>query len=105
MGGQVKASPHPLHNTGNPLQENNMKTLRQLCVASVFTLALTMPTFAGEIETPKASTPPPASSAAMAGDIETTFTGQAVTGSSEATAADSATEIALNLLQSVLSLF
>jgi hypothetical protein len=81
-----------------------MKTLRQLCVASVFTLALTMPTFAGEIETPKASTPP-APSAAMAGDIETTFTGQMDTGSSEATAADSATEIVLNLLQSMLSLF
>ena len=82
-----------------------MKALRQLCVASVFILALTMPAFAGEIETPKTSTPPPAPSAATAGDIETTFTGQIETPSGEATATDSATEIALNLLQSVLALF
>jgi hypothetical protein len=79
-----------------------MKTLRQLCIASVFTLALIMPAFAGEMETPKASTPPPAPAA---GEMQTTITGQAETGSSEATAADSATETVLNLLQSVLALF
>ena len=62
-----------------------MKNLRRLSVALVFTLALTIPTFAGE--------------------IETTVAGQIGTGSSEATAVDSATEIALNLIQSVLSLF
>jgi hypothetical protein len=82
-----------------------MKTLRQLCVALIFTLALTISTFAGEMETPKTSTPPPAPSVATAGEMETGITGQMDTGSSEATAADSATEIALNLLQSVLSLF
>lgn len=76
-----------------------MKTLRRLCVASVFTFALAMPAFAGEIQT--TVTPP----SAPAGEIETGITGQAETGSSEATASDSATQIALNLLQSVLSLF
>lgn len=80
-----------------------MKTLRQLCVAAVFTLALVTSAFAGQIETPKTqpTTPP----AAIAGQIETPVTGQTEIGSSEATATDSVTEAVLNLLQSVLSLF
>jgi hypothetical protein len=73
-----------------------MKTLRQICVVVVFTLALTASAFAGEIEITKTSPPPPPT---VQGDIHTTVTGQAETGSSEAT------EIALNLLQSVLALF
>ena len=81
-----------------------MKTLRQLCVAVVFTLALAIPAFAGEIEITKTAPPPPPT-ATSNGDIQTGVTGQIETGSSEATAADSATEIALNLLQSVLALF
>lgn len=79
-----------------------MKTLRQLSVASVFVFVLAMPAFAGEISTGIAPPPPPH---AAAGQIETGITGQIETDSSEATAIDSATEIALNLLQSVLSLF
>ncbi len=83
-----------------------MKTLRQLCVATMFTLALTTFAFAGEISTPLAPPQPAPTAAATAdGEISTTVAGQAETGSSEATAADSATEIALNLLQSVLALF
>lgn len=80
-----------------------MKTLCRLCVASVFTLALAIPGFAGQIETPKTqpTTPP----AATAGQIDTPVAGQIEIGSSEATVTDSVTEIALNLLQSVLSLF
>jgi hypothetical protein len=81
-----------------------MKTLRQLSVALVFTLALTIPALAGEMETGK-TTPPPTTTATTAGEIHTTVTGQEETGGSEAIATDSATEIALNLLQSVLSLF
>ncbi|MFL6284912.1 MAG: hypothetical protein ACJ74Q_17350 [Pyrinomonadaceae bacterium] len=80
-----------------------MKTLRQLPVALLFTLALTIPAFAGEMETGK-TTPSPTPTATTAGKIETGITGQMDTGSSEATATDSTTEIALNLLQSVLSL-
>ena len=84
-----------------------MKTLRQFCIALAFTLALTLPAFAGEISTTVAPPPPsqPAQTATVNGEISTTVTGQEETGSSEATAADSATEIALNLLQSLLSLF
>lgn len=79
-----------------------MKTLRQLCLASMFTLALTMPAFAGEMETPKMLTPSPAQTA---GEISTTIAGQMDTVNSEDIAVDSATEIALNLFQSVLALF
>ena len=85
-----------------------MKTLRQFCVAVVFTLALATPAFAGVMEIGSPTPPPPSQPAQTAttnGDIQTTVAGQEETGSSEATAADSATEIALNLLQSVLSLF
>ena len=80
-----------------------MKTLRQLCLALVFTFTLALPTFAGEMQTTVAP-PQPAQSATMQGEMETGITEQEETGSNEATAADSATEIALNLLQSVLSL-
>ena len=84
-----------------------MKSLRQLGVALMFTFALTLPAFAGEITTMVVPPSPsqPAQTATAEGEISTTVTGQEETGSSESTAADSAAEIALNLLQSVLSLF
>ncbi|MDQ3802648.1 MAG: hypothetical protein M3416_02175 [Acidobacteriota bacterium] len=81
-----------------------MKSLRQLCVSSVCMLALAVPAFAGEIQTGIA-TPPPAQTVTAAGEIQTGVAGQIESGSGEATAADSVAEIALNLLQSVLSLF
>lgn len=80
-----------------------MKSLRQLCVALVFTLVLTFPAFAGEITTMVA--PPPPQPATAQGEMQTTVSGQEEMASSEDTVADSATEIALSLLQSVLSLF
>ena len=84
-----------------------MKTLRQLCVAVVFTLALAISTFAGEMEITKTSPPPPSQpqTATLNGDMQTGLTGQEETGSGEVSATDSATETALNLLQSVLALF
>jgi hypothetical protein len=85
-----------------------MKALRRLFVALVFTLALTIPAFAdGGIDTTITSSPPPqsAQTATTNGEIDTTVAGQAGTGSSEATSTGSAAETALNLLQSVLSLF
>ena len=81
-----------------------MKALRLLCVTSAFTLALAIPAFAGDIQTGVTSPPPPQTVTAN-GDIQTTVTGQEETVSGEATAADSATESVLNLIQSVLSLF
>jgi hypothetical protein len=87
-----------------------MKTLRQLCVASVFVFSLAIPAFAGEIQTTVAPPPPVQTSttngqATVNGEIQTGLTGQEETGSGEASATDSATEIALNLLQTVLALF
>lgn len=49
--------------------------------------------------------PPPSQPATAQGEMQTTVIGQEEADSSEATAADSATEFVLNLLQSVLSLF
>jgi hypothetical protein len=84
-----------------------MKTLRRLSVASVFVFVLTCPALAGQIDTMVAPPPPAqASTTAMTnGQIDTTLTGQDETGSGEATATDSATQVALNLLQTVLALF
>ena len=81
-----------------------MKTLRQLCVASVLTLTFSLSAFAGEIQTTVTSSPPPQTMTAN-GEIQTTVTGQAETDSSEATAADSVAETAMNLLVTVLSIF
>ena len=83
-----------------------MKTLRRLSIALAFIFALAFPALAGEISTTVAPPPPSQAQAATTdGEISTTVAGQAGTGSSEATSTDSATEAALNLLQSVLSLF
>jgi hypothetical protein len=84
-----------------------MSNLRRISIAFAFTLALTIPAFAGEIETGKTSPPPsqPTQTATVNGEIETGITGQDETGSGEVSATDSATEIALNLLQTVLALF
>lgn len=78
-----------------------MKKLRQLCMASVFTLVLTTATFAGDISTPGKTQPPPPdeSSATTPGDIATggTQNPQAMS--------DSVADIALNLLQTMLAMF
>jgi hypothetical protein len=83
-----------------------MRTLRQLSVALVFTLALTIPAFAdGGIETGVAPPPPSQTQTATTnGGIETTVTGQDETGSSEATVTGSVANAAVNLFQSALSL-
>jgi hypothetical protein len=82
-----------------------MKTLRQLCVALTLTLALSVAAYAGEIHTTVAPPPSAPATTTADGQIETTVAGQEETPGGEATATESATEIALNLLQSVLSLF
>lgn len=78
-----------------------MKKLRQLCIASVFTLALTTATFAGEIQTPGSPQPPPPtqSSATTPGEISTPGI------QSPQALSNSVADIALNLLQTMLSMF
>jgi hypothetical protein len=85
-----------------------MKNLRRLSVALVFALTLTFSAFAGEIDTGIAPPPPPQSQTQAAttdGEIQTTLTGQAGTSGGEVSATGSATNAALNLVQSVLALF
>jgi len=80
-----------------------MKSLRRLSITLVFTFALSLSTSAGEISTTIAQ--PPTQTATTGGEMDTGITGQIDTSSSEAIVNDSMTEVALNLLQSVLSLF
>ncbi|MDT5272429.1 MAG: hypothetical protein QOH49_4615 [Acidobacteriota bacterium] len=84
-----------------------MKNLRRISIAFAFTLALTIPAFAGEIDTTKTSPPPsqPTQTATVNGEIETGITGQDEMSSGEVSATDSATTAVLNLLQTVLALF
>jgi hypothetical protein len=85
-----------------------MKQLRILCALVVLTFALTVPAYAGNISTDIAAPPPPPSSSATTdGNISTGITSQTTEGTGETTASASSsiTEIAMNLLQSVLVLF
>jgi hypothetical protein len=84
-----------------------MKNLRRLSAALVFALTVTFPAFAGEIDTPVAPPPPPQAQTQAAttdGEIQTPLTGQAGTSGGEVSATGSATNAALNLVQSVLAL-
>jgi hypothetical protein len=78
-----------------------MKKVQQLCMAGVFTLVLTTATFGGEIATGGAPQPPPPnqSSATTPGEISTPGI------QSPQATSDSVADIALNLLQTMLSMF
>ena len=78
-----------------------MKQLKQLTLVMAITLMLSATAFAGDIEIGKTSTPPPpAASSATPGGVETPG------GASAASQADySATNVAFDLLQAVLTMF
>ena len=71
-----------------------MKKLRQICATLALTITFTLPAFADGFITTMKTDPPP--SATADGITHTDKTG---------TTADTATEIALGLLQSVIALF
>ena len=78
-----------------------MRTLRIFFAASVLTLTLCLPTFAGDISTMIAPPPP-----AVTGDMHTTVAGDISTTNAAAEAAGgSATDAVVALIESVLSLF
>jgi hypothetical protein len=78
-----------------------MKKLQQLCMAGVFTLVLTTATFAGDIATGGFTQPPPdESSPTTLGGIETGLGVQ-----NPEAISDSVADIALDLLQIMLSVF
>jgi len=80
-----------------------MRYLRQLCAAFALTLILAMSAFAGQMSTTVTPPPPPPSSTSTAtGERTTGDTGEISTTSS---VTDSATQITLNLVQGMLSLF
>jgi hypothetical protein len=81
-----------------------MKRLQQLNIAVVLSLLFSVATFAGEIGMPKAPPPPPpgSSSTTTPGDI---WIDTSAATQGPALASDSAEGIALNLLQSILSVF
>jgi hypothetical protein len=78
-----------------------MTKLQNVCMAGVFTLVLTTATFAGDIHTGGAPQPPPPtqSSATTPGEISTPGI------QSPQAMSDSVADIALNLLQTMLSMF
>lgn len=78
-----------------------MTKLRQLCIAGVFTLVLTTATFGGEIQTPGSPQPPSSnqSSATTAEEFSTSGI------QSSRAVSDSVATTALNLLQTMLSMF
>jgi hypothetical protein len=88
-----------------------MRTVRQLSVALVVTLALAAPASAGEIETGYVPPPPPGEIHTTApgqidtpGEIQTGAPGEIHLPPGEAGAVDPATQAALSLLRAALSL-
>ena len=75
-----------------------MRRLQQLSMAAVLTLILATGALAGIMETPPAPEAPPATAT---GTVETVPSDQ----QASAVSSESATEVALDLLQSALSMF
>ena len=83
-----------------------MKNFRKICAVAVLTLMIAFPTFAGEILAPGVVEPQPTPQCSATGDIG--MPGASVTGEilgPGMAALDPVTEAALDLLQSLLSLF
>lgn len=78
-----------------------MRHLKQLCAACALTAVLALTTSAGQMTTGVVDPPPPPPSATTQGDVSTTVAGEMTTGVADTA---TATEIALNLLQSLLAL-
>lgn len=83
-----------------------MKKLQRLCVVTVFMLVLTSATLAGDISTPGIAQPsptPPPSSAMSAG--ETPLGESSSTSDVDVSKSSMLTDVALDLLQIMLSVF
>jgi hypothetical protein len=82
-----------------------MKQLRFSLAATILALALSVPAFAGDMQAGITAQPPSQPTASAAGDIQCGAALTSETTNSENTTVNPVTEIALNLIQSVLSLF
>jgi hypothetical protein len=94
----------PAATFNHPIRRKLMKHLRQLCAIAVLTFVLTSSAFAGNIECGDVP-PPPVPPASATGDMATGITATNGASSTDAAFVDPVTEITLNILQSVLSLF
>ena len=80
-----------------------MKHLRRFCAATVLTFALALATFAGDMQCGVVSPPPPPPASMMSETVPTvTATDE---DSAEPSIVDPVTELTLNILQGLLSLF
>jgi hypothetical protein len=82
-----------------------MKHPRQLCVIVVLTFVLASSAFAGQIDCGDFPPPPPNPSASVMGDIQSGFMATNETSGTETAFIDPVTDVTLNILQSVLSIF
>jgi hypothetical protein len=84
-----------------------MRKLQRLCVATMFSLVLTSPILAGDISTPGVAqpSPTPAPSSAMAGGEVPTIGENSSTSDVDVSERTSLTDVALDLLQIMLSVF
>ncbi len=80
-----------------------MRYLKQLCAACVLTLAVALSAYAGNMEAGIVDPPPPPPSATTQGNMEAGYADTMETTS--VTVTDTATEVALNLLYSLVALF
>lgn len=80
-----------------------MKHLRRICASAVLTLAFACSALAGDMECGDVPPPPPQQMTSTTSQTDTGIT--ATNNMSSTTAVDPVTEAALNILQSVLSLF
>jgi len=83
-----------------------MKTMRQLCVASMLILTLALVTFAGDIHTGVTNPPPPSGGAtSWESDTAGAYGEMQFPNDEEAVASDPVVEAALSLVRTVLALF
>lgn len=82
-----------------------MKQLKLFLAATIFTLALSVPTLAGDIWCPVTSQPPNESTASTTGNRQAGATSTGEITNSETITVDPVAETALQLMLTVLSLF
>lgn len=80
-----------------------MKRLQHLCLTSILFITLTIPTFAGDINCGIVSSSPPQTS--VTGEMANGATAMDETADAETLLIDPVTGLALDILQSLLTLF
>ena len=82
-----------------------MNRLRQICAVTILTISVTLSAFAGNINCGVVEPPPPDPSASVTGEMATGATATNDSLSAETAYVDPVTGLALDILQSLLSLF